>query len=119
MNTRIVTFANKTNVDLTGKEGYAVKFDTDGVACCSAITDQTVGIVTKGGTTSSEVAVAGEVLAVAGGTVTRGKFVIPHTDGTVKNTAASSQEFGLALEDGVAGDMVNVLVIGAAKTVGS
>lgn len=116
MNTRIVTFANKTSTDLTGKEGYAVKFDTDGVALCSAITDQAIGVVTKGGTTSSEVAVQGETQGLAGGTVTRGKYLIPHTDGTVKDTAASSQEFALALEDAVAGDVFTLLVLGAPKT---
>lgn len=110
------TFTNKTGVDLSNKEGYAVKFDTDGINVCSAITDQAIGIVTRGGASESEVALAGEeVQAVAGGTVTRGKYVIPHTDGTVKNTAASSQEFGLALESGVAGDWVNVLVLGSSK----
>lgn len=110
------TFANKSGVDLTGKEGYAVKYDTSGVALCSAITDQAVGIVTRGGTTNTEVCILGEVQALAGGTVTKGKMVIPHTDGTVKNTASSSQEFGLACEDAVSGDFFNLHVIGSPKT---
>jgi len=112
----IKTFANKSGVDLTGKEGYAVKFDTSGVQVCSAITDQAVGIVTLGGGTNSDVCINGEVQALAGGTVTKGKMLIPHTDGTVKDTAASSQEFALALEAGVAGDFININVIGAPKT---
>ena len=49
--------------------------------------------------------------------ITRGKHVIPHTDGTVKNTASSSQEFALALETGVAGDWVQIVVLGSNKTV--
>lgn len=112
----IKTFANKSGVDLTGKEGYAVKYDTSGVQVCSAITDQAVGIVTRGGTTSSEVCILGEVQALAGGTVTKGKMVIPHTDGTVKDTASSSQEFALACESAVAGDFFNLHVIGSPKT---
>ncbi len=113
----IKTLLNKTSTDLTGKEGYAVKFDTSGVALCSAITDQAVGIITKGGETESDVCVYGECVALAGAAITRGKHVIPHTDGTVKNTAASSQEFALALETGVAGDWVQVVVLGSNKTV--
>ncbi len=111
----IKTFANKSGVDLTGKEGYAVKYDTSGVQVCSAITDQAIGIVTRGGTEDSEVCILGEVQALAGGTVTKGKLIIPHTDGTVKDTAASSQEFALALESGVSGDFLNVHVIGSPK----
>ena len=111
------TFTNKTSTDLTGKEGYAAKFDTDGINVCSAITDQAIGIITKGGETESDVALAGEVVqAFCGAAVPRGKHVSPHTDGTIKNTASSSQEFGLALETGVAGDWVNILVCGSIKT---
>ena len=113
----IKTFANKNSTDLSGKEGYAVKFDTDGIALCSGITDQAIGVITKGGTTQSEVAVLGEVTALAGAAVTAGKFVIPHTDGTVKNTTSSSQEFGLALETAVAGDWFAMVVLGSNKTV--
>ncbi len=109
-------FKNKTGVDLSTKAGYAVEFDTDGMNVCNAITDQAVGVVKVGGETESEVVIFGEVAAIAGAAVTRGKMVIPHTDGTVKATAASSQEFALALEDGVAGDWVQVFVLGATKT---
>ena len=98
----IKTLPNKTSTDLTGKEGYAVKFDTDGNVVCSAITDRAVGIVVRGGATESDICIMGECIALAGGIVTRGKPVIPHTDGTVKDTAASSKELGLALESGIA-----------------
>jgi hypothetical protein len=111
------TFANKSSTDLTGKEGYAVKFDTSGVAVCSAITDQAIGIVTRGGETQTEVCIYGECTALAGAAITAGKHVIPHTDGTVKDTTSSSQEFALALETGVAGDWVNIVVLGSNKTV--
>lgn len=112
----IKTFANKSSVDLTGKEGYAVKFDTNGVNLCSGITDQAIGIVVTGGATNSDICILGECQALAGGTVTKGKMVIPHTDGTVKNTASSSQEFALALEAAVAGDFFSLQVVGCPKT---
>lgn len=111
----IKTFPNKTSTDLTGKEGYAVKYDTSGLAPCSAITDKAVGIITRGGTSESDVCVFGECIAKAGAAVTRGKHIIPHTDGTVKDTAASSQELGIALESGAAGDFVQVVVLGVTK----
>lgn len=113
----IKTLPNKTSTDLTGKEGYAVKYDTSGIALCSAITDQAIGIITVGGATESDVCMFGECAALAGAAITRGKHVIPHTDGTVKNTASSSQEFALALETGVAGDWVQIVVLGSNKTV--
>jgi hypothetical protein len=40
-------FAN--TADLSGKDGYAVKYSGGVMAVCSAITDQAVGVVTKGG----------------------------------------------------------------------
>jgi hypothetical protein len=112
----IKTFANKSSTDLSAYAGYAVEFDTDGINVCNAITDQAIGVITKGGATRSEVCIFGECSAIAGGTVTAGKHVIPHTDGTVKNTAASSQEFALALESAVAGDRFNLFVLASNKT---
>jgi len=111
------TLANKTATDLSAYTGYSVMFDTDGINVCSAITDQAIGIITVPGATECEVCIEGECPAVAGGAVTRGKYITPHTDGKVINTAGSGcQEFGLALETGVAGDWVQVLVLGSNKT---
>jgi len=114
--TIIKTYANKTGVDLTNYTGYAVKFDTDGINICSAITDQAIGVVTSGGATQSDVCILGECQAIAGAAATAGKYLIPHTDGKVKNTAASSQEFALAIEAAVAGDWFSVFVYGSPKT---
>ena len=116
MDSVVKTLANKDSTDLTGYEGYAVEFDTTGMNVCNAITDQAVGIITKGGATESEVCIFGAALAKCGAAVTAGKMVIPHTDGTIKNTTSSSQEFGLALETGVAGQFVNIFVLGCPKT---
>jgi hypothetical protein len=113
----IKTLANKTGVDTSAKAGYAVEFDTDGMDVADAITDQAVGIVEVGGAVNSDVCIFGETKAICGAAVTAGKMVIPHTDGTIKNTASSSQEFALALESGVAGDWVSIFVLGCPKTV--
>jgi len=113
------TMANKAATDLSDKDGYCAIFDS-GMNVASAITDQVVGIFTKGGDDSvllSDVCLFGECRAIAGGTVTAGNMLTPHSDGTVIDTTASScQEFALALESGVAGDWVSIFVIGAAKT---
>lgn len=111
----IQTLSNKTGVDLSDYYGYAVKFDTDGVNLCSAIDDEAIGIISKGGATESEIVIHGRAVAKAGGTATKGKKGIPHTDGTVKNTASSSQEFCLILQTGIAGDLIDVFVLGSAK----
>jgi hypothetical protein len=110
------TLANKASTDLSEKTGYAVEFDTTGINVCNAITDQAIGIITRGGATHSDVCIFGECLALAGGTASAGKMAIPHTDGTVKNTASTSQEFALILEDGVAGDWIPLFVLGCPKT---
>jgi len=112
----IKTLANKSATDLSAYAGYAVEFDTDGINVCNAITDQAIGIITRGGVTHSDVCIFGECAAIAGAAITAGKHVIPHTDGKVKDTSASSQEFALALETGVAGDWVNLFVFGSPKT---
>lgn len=111
-------FANKAATDLSAKDGYCGKYDS-GLNVCSAITDQAVGIITKGGDTEtlqSEVCVHGECLAKAGGTITAGQMVTPHTDSTVVASAGSGcTEFGVALESAVAGDFFKVFVLGSQK----
>ena len=112
-------FVNKAATDLSGKDGYVAKYDTGGMAVCSAITDQAVGIITRGGDATllkSEVCIHGEVLALLGGTVTAGQMVTPHTDSTVVASAGSGcTEFAVALESGVAGDWVKIFVFGGHK----
>lgn len=112
-------FANKAATDLSGKDGYCAKYDTAGMAVPTAITDQVVGIITKGGDTTllqTEVCIFGEALALLGGTVVAGQMVTPHTDGTVVASAGSGcTEFGVAMEGGVAGDWVKIFVYGGHK----
>jgi hypothetical protein len=101
----------------SAKDGYCAKYSGGVVVVCSAITDQAVGIISKGGTAAeavTEVVIFGEAKAILGGTVTAGQMVTPHTDSTVVASAgAGCAEFGIALESGVAGDTVNVFVYGS------
>lgn len=114
----VIVFDNKAATDLSAKDGYVVKQDS-GAAVCTAITDQAIGVVTKGGDATelqSEVCIFGECQAVAGGTIADGAFVTPHTDGTVVTSAKSGcTEFGQALQAAVAGDKFRVFVFGAHK----
>ena len=112
----IKSLANKTSTDLSNYAGYAVFFDSTGINVCSAITDQAIGVIVTGGETVSGVCVFGECSAIAGAAITAGAYVIPHTDGKVRVTTGSSQEFALAFETGVAGDWVNLFVYGSNKT---
>jgi hypothetical protein len=111
----IKTLENKASTDLSAKVGYCVEFDTSGVDTCDAITDKVVGVVTKGGETESDVCIWGDCQAVAGGTFLAGQHLTSHTDGTVVVTASTSQDFAIALQDAVAGDMANIFVLGVSK----
>ena len=108
-----------SSADHSGKDGYAMKYSGGVLAVCSAITDQAVGICTKGGTAAeaaTEVCILGECSAICGGTITAGQMITPHTDSTIVASAGSGcTEFGLALEGGVAGDWINVMVLGGHK----
>jgi hypothetical protein len=112
------TFANKAATNLSTKDGYAAKYDS-GVNICSAITDQAIGIISRGGDATllqTEVIIFGEALAKAGGTITRGQYITPHTDSTVVASAgAGCTEFAIALESAVAGDFFRVFVLGGHK----
>jgi hypothetical protein len=109
----IKTFPNKTSTDLTGKEGYLVKYDTSGVNVCSAITDHAVGVIVRAGETECDVCVFGECVAKAGGTVTRGKHIIPHTDGTVKQNTGTAARVVVAeaCEAGAASELIEAILI--------
>jgi len=111
----IKTFDNKSATDLSEKDGYVAKYDS-GANICSAITDRAIGVIAKGGASGgqSDIVIFGEANAVLGGTVKRGQHITPHTDSTVVVSAgAGCSEFGMCLEDGVAGDIVPVFVFGS------
>lgn len=116
MNSIIRTLPNKTSTDLSAKAGYCVEYDTSGMDVADAITDKVVGIIQRGGETASDVLVLGVGAAILGGTVTAGQHIQPHTDGSlVVSAGSSSQDIGVALESGVAGDWVQVLFLGCSN----
>lgn len=119
MQSVLFVFANKAATNLSAKDGYVAKYDTGGMNVCSAITDQAVGVITKGGDATllqSEICIHGETLAICGGTITAGQMITPHSDSTIVASAGSGcTEFGVALESGVAGDWIKVFVFGGHK----
>lgn len=116
----IKTFPNKSATSLADKAGYCAKFDTTGVNVTSAITDQPLGIITNAGddeVLKSDVCIFGECKAVAAGNIVQGQKLTSHTDGRVVTSAGTAcQDFAIALEGGVAGDWINIFVLGCAKT---
>lgn len=114
-----ITMDNKAATDLSAKNGYCVKYDTAGVNVCSAITDQAIGVVISGGDATalkSDVCIFGRCRAICGGTITRGQMVTPHTDSTIVASAGSGcTEFAIALESGVAGDWIEIFILGGHK----
>ena len=115
---KIASLQNKATIDLSDKYGLAVKFDVDGVNVVSAATDRAVGVITTGAAAGgiSGVCVHGDCKAFAGGTIVAGQHITPGADGRVIATGAGSQDLGIALEGGVAGDLIGIYVIGAVKT---
>lgn len=107
----VIRRANASGVDLTGKEGYAVKNAT-GLTLVTGIEDDVVGIVTKGDTGYSDVCIFGRCKALAGGTLIATEPIMPTTGGKAQadTNAAARCRLGLALEAGVTGDLVEVFV---------
>src|SRR5688572_14540866 len=115
--------SNKQNMetflaDAAITKGMAVKPGTDAshVAKGSANTSRCIGIA-QNSPESAEDAV--EVALIGGGakgllgeTVTAGAYLVSHTDGTlVKANAAGDHVCAIALEGGVANDLINVFVV--------
>jgi len=106
--------ANKASTDLSGKDGLLVKNDS-GLALCSAVTDIAIGVIVKGGVTSSDVCLFGKVPMYLGGTVTALQGITATSDGSgiVDAGTSARKVVAFALEAGVSGDMVNVMFTGA------
>lgn len=98
-------------------KGKAVKLGTDfkHVAVGAANTDRCVGIIQNAPTAAED---AAEVALMGGGakgllseTVATGNDLCSHTDGTlVKVNAEGDQIIARALQDGVSGDLIDVMV---------
>lgn len=102
----VLALPNDTAVDLTGKEMQPVKFGTVGVALCTAVTDEVIGVVVKGGTDTSSIGIQGEFPVIAAGTITGGGKKISCASGGFQDTAGTAQECGLGIQPAIAGDVV-------------
>ena len=104
----LIRMANKPDTDLTGKEGYVAEYN--GGLQVSGGTNA-LGVITEGGKEESDIAVlgtySGTVRAKASGTVTIGTKVVVDAAGKIK-TASTGTVIGVALESGVADELVEI-----------
>lgn len=112
MSKLVVALPNDAATDLTGMEMQPVKFGASGVTLCTAITDQAVGVVVKGGGVGekSDIGIRGQFPVIAIDTITGGGKAIAPGAGGFQDTAATAQECGLGLQPGVAGDVCMALL---------
>ena len=105
----LVRMANKPNTDLTGKDGCIAEYN--GGLQVSGGTNA-LGVITEGGKEESDIAVlgtySGTVRAKASGTVTVGKKVIVDSAGKIKDLGTTGTVVGVALESGVADELVEI-----------
>lgn len=98
-------------------KGKAVKIGSarTNVAIGAANTDSCFGIAQVEATSSGkqiEVARCGPAKGLAGETITAGKYLVAHTDGSlVKANASADRLVAVALEDASSGDLFEVEVI--------
>lgn len=110
----------KATADLTGKEGYAVKLDTDKnyVVIATAVTDEVVGVVKRGNTLGKEVEIVvwGYCPLACSDTVAEGEYATLRADATFDGGKADGSVFcGMFMQAGVSGDLVPGFVFPAAR----
>jgi hypothetical protein len=103
--------------------GKAVKFvasNANKVAVAAAATDDVIGIAQNAVADGEFVEVAvigGGAKALAQTTIAAGLLLVPHTDGALKPIAAANNRvIALAMDDAVAGDIFDVMVIACQAT---
>ena len=105
----LIRMANKPDTDLTDKEGYIAEYN--GGLQVSGGTNA-LGVITEGGKEESDIAVLGAypgtLRAKASGTVTVGQKVVVDAAGKIKNLSGSGTVVGVALESGVADELVEI-----------
>lgn len=99
-------------------KGKAVKIgtDKDHVAVGAANTDDCIGVAQSAATTAEdiiEVALpGGGAKGLAGETISAGKFLVSHTDGSLYQSNTSADRIiGMAMEDAVVGDIFAIEVV--------
>jgi hypothetical protein len=114
--------------DHSGKEGYAVKIVSGEAALVTNISDAPIGVIVEGADTDGKDSVAligagltGTVLVKLGtspGTVNLGTYLEIKSDGTFKADAGTSGTVcAVALESGVAGELIEAALLTTAGTV--
>ena len=104
-------FALTPAADQTGKEGYAVKI-VAGEAAISTAHNGNFGVILDGETTAGKSTVAsmagasGTVKVKLSGTVALGGLLMVHTDATWKAHTGSNNVCGVAMEAGVATNLI-------------
>ena len=109
----LVHLANKASTDLTGKEGYVAVYDSGVALAATANLAGALGVIVEGGTTESDVAIAGAfsgtVLCKAGGTIAAGAKIKVDIGGTVTAyTSGAGTVIGVALEGAASGELFEV-----------
>lgn len=110
----------KATADLTGKDGYAVKLDTDTdyVVVCTAAADEAIGVLQRVNTLGLEVEVVvfGYCPLYAGGTVKLGQAATLTSGSVFTGGKVDGAVFmGVFMQDGVAGDLVPGFVFPGSK----
>ena len=109
-------FALTPAADQTGKEGYAVKI-VAGEAAISTAHDGNFGVILDGETTSGKSTIAsnagasGTVKVKLSGTVALGGNLMVHTDGTFKAHASTKIVAAVAMEAGVADELIEAALV--------
>ena len=109
-------FALTPAADQTDKEGYAVKI-VAGEAAISTAHNGNFGVILDGETTSGKSTIAsmagasGTVKVKLSGTVALGGNLMIHTDGTWKAHASTKIVAGVAMEAGVADELVEAALV--------
>ena len=109
----LVHLANKASTDLTGKEGYVAVYDSGVALAATANLAGALGVIVEGGTTESDVAIAGAfsgtVLCKAGGPIAAGAKIKADNGGTVTAyTSGAGTVIGVALEGAASGELFEV-----------
>jgi hypothetical protein len=107
----VAIFSFESSADLTGKEGYAVEIESGKVELWDG-TGEPFGVVLDGETTAGRNTVAtfaaasGTVKVKLAGTVTAGMLLEIASGGKFQERTGTNDSYAMAIEDGVADEMV-------------
>ena len=108
-------FSLNAGEDLSAKQFFALEIATDGdVELADATTDAPVGILLNKPSAgeAAEIIHSGVSKAKVGGTVAAGDFLGPDTDGMLIAVTADTKTYcARALQAGVDGDVIDVIVV--------